>query len=102
MSAPPADPGPVTQSQRRLRAVPPDHPPGVLASRLPPASLHLDPPAPGRSRRLARDLPPPSPEPRRLHARQDPFSGPGQPQEESVSYTHLRAHETVLDLVCRL
>ncbi|WDT36878.1 hypothetical protein PVA38_11985 [Streptococcus pneumoniae D39] len=22
--------------------------------------------------------------------------------EESVSYTHLRAHETVLDLVCRL
>ena len=23
-------------------------------------------------------------------------------REESVSYTHLRAHETVLDLVCRL
>ena len=22
--------------------------------------------------------------------------------QESVSYTHLRAHETVLDLVCRL
>ena len=35
--------------------------------------------------------------------------GPGVPQEslgemteKSVSYTHLRAHETVLDLVCRL
>ena len=24
------------------------------------------------------------------------------PQVTSVSYTHLRAHETVLDLVCRL
>ena len=24
------------------------------------------------------------------------------PQDMSVSYTHLRAHETVLDLVCRL
>ena len=23
-------------------------------------------------------------------------------KEEAVSYTHLRAHETVLDLVCRL
>ena len=23
-------------------------------------------------------------------------------QQEAVSYTHLRAHETVLDLVCRL
>src|SRR5665811_2497561 len=35
-------------------------------------------------------------------------SGPGHPMEglcarlEPVSYTHLRAHETVLDLVCRL
>src|SRR5665811_2203903 len=28
-----------------------------------------------------------------------PISGPG---IEAVSYTHLRAHETVLDLVCRL
>ena len=27
--------------------------------------------------------------------------GPGDPPEP-VSYTHLRAHETVLDLVCRL
>ena len=26
----------------------------------------------------------------------------GAPGEEPVSYTHLRAHETVLDLVCRL
>src|SRR5664280_3383128 len=26
----------------------------------------------------------------------------GMPADESVSYTHLRAHETVLDLVCRL
>ena len=25
-----------------------------------------------------------------------------QPGDEPVSYTHLRAHETVLDLVCRL
>ena len=25
-----------------------------------------------------------------------------EPGEEPVSYTHLRAHETVLDLVCRL
>ena len=24
------------------------------------------------------------------------------PEDEPVSYTHLRAHETVLDLVCRL
>ena len=24
------------------------------------------------------------------------------PQQQPVSYTHLRAHETVLDLVCRL
>jgi hypothetical protein len=43
---PSTDPGPVAQPQRRLRAVPSDHPPRVLASRLPPASLHLDPPAP--------------------------------------------------------
>ena len=26
----------------------------------------------------------------------------GENEEASVSYTHLRAHETVLDLVCRL
>eukprot|EP00657_Telonema_sp_P-1_P004290 TRINITY_DN19931_c0_g1_i1.p1 TRINITY_DN19931_c0_g1~~TRINITY_DN19931_c0_g1_i1.p1 ORF type:complete len:105 (+),score=33.75 TRINITY_DN19931_c0_g1_i1:201-515(+) len=26
----------------------------------------------------------------------------GSKQREAVSYTHLRAHETVLDLVCRL
>ena len=26
----------------------------------------------------------------------------GHPRGEAVSYTHLRAHETVLDLVCRL
>src|SRR5665811_326073 len=26
----------------------------------------------------------------------------GSPVSEAVSYTHLRAHETVLDLVCRL
>ena len=26
----------------------------------------------------------------------------GQQQVDPVSYTHLRAHETVLDLVCRL
>ena len=28
-------------------------------------------------------------------------AGPGHPRD-AVSYTHLRAHETVLDLVCRL
>ena len=28
--------------------------------------------------------------------------GPGYGQDVAVSYTHLRAHETVLDLVCRL
>ena len=27
---------------------------------------------------------------------------PGFPAPDAVSYTHLRAHETVLDLVCRL
>ena len=27
---------------------------------------------------------------------------PGPPTSRAVSYTHLRAHETVLDLVCRL
>ncbi|WDT36862.1 hypothetical protein PVA38_11765 [Streptococcus pneumoniae D39] len=26
----------------------------------------------------------------------------GREREDAVSYTHLRAHETVLDLVCRL
>ena len=30
-----------------------------------------------------------------------PREAPG-PLPEPVSYTHLRAHETVLDLVCRL
>ena len=30
------------------------------------------------------------------------YLGNGQMLEASVSYTHLRAHETVLDLVCRL
>ena len=29
-------------------------------------------------------------------------AGPGSMTVEAVSYTHLRAHETVLDLVCRL
>src|SRR5665811_2436236 len=35
---------------------------------------------------------------------QQPFRGRGAspPPTEPVSYTHLRAHETVLDLVCRL
>ncbi|HCK81271.1 MAG TPA: hypothetical protein DIC59_07375, partial [Candidatus Competibacteraceae bacterium] len=36
----------------------------------------------------------------------DPVAGgetvSGEPVLEPVSYTHLRAHETVLDLVCRL
>ena len=33
------------------------------------------------------------------------LAAPGEPvvaDSEAVSYTHLRAHETVLDLVCRL
>src|SRR5664280_1019871 len=33
---------------------------------------------------------------------QHEFASPAQPFVETVSYTHLRAHETVLDLVCRL
>ena len=37
----------------------------------------------------------------RFHSGNSPMIGiPGSPS--SVSYTHLRAHETVLDLVCRL
>ena len=36
-----------------------------------------------------------------LHRTVDPTL-PGRPALEAVSYTHLRAHETVLDLVCRL
>ena len=36
-------------------------------------------------------------EKKQLNARKDVLSG-----QEPVSYTHLRAHETVLDLVCRL
>ena len=47
-------PAPLAQPQRRLRALPRHHPPRVLAPGLPSPSLHLDPPAPGRSRRLAR------------------------------------------------
>ena len=31
-----------------------------------------------------------------------PSETAAEPQEAPVSYTHLRAHETVLDLVCRL
>mgnify|MGYP003379366726 CR=1 FL=1 len=31
-----------------------------------------------------------------------PAFGPAVPVLQAVSYTHLRAHETVLDLVCRL
>ena len=31
-----------------------------------------------------------------------PAAGPVPPPAYAVSYTHLRAHETVLDLVCRL
>ena len=31
-----------------------------------------------------------------------PGSGPQAGEFQAVSYTHLRAHETVLDLVCRL
>ena len=30
------------------------------------------------------------------------FAGVSGPRHVTVSYTHLRAHETVLDLVCRL
>ena len=30
------------------------------------------------------------------------YRGQGEDSEKPVSYTHLRAHETVLDLVCRL
>ena len=43
------------------------------------------------------------------HARPDEFeievaliSGVENPADDAVSYTHLRAHETVLDIVCRL
>ena len=32
----------------------------------------------------------------------DYTAGPRIVTDETVSYTHLRAHETVLDLVCRL
>ena len=34
--------------------------------------------------------------------RRDQVEPQGLDQLEAVSYTHLRAHETVLDLVCRL
>ena len=38
-----------------------------------------------------------------LHARSIQFMHPVKGEEiKPVSYTHLRAHETVLDLVCRL
>ena len=67
-----AHPGPLAQPQRRVRALPRHHPPRVLAPGLPPPSLHLDPPAPGRSRRLAHHLQPPPAQPRRLHARTHP------------------------------
>ena len=89
-----AHPGPLAQPQRRVRALPPDHPPRVLAPRLPSPSLHLDPPAPGRSRRLADHLPPPPAQPRRLHGRPHPSSDPRQPQEKQGSMTTInrRAH----------
>ena len=50
---PPPHPTPLAEPQRRGRALPRHHPPRVLAPRLPSPSLHLDPPAPGRSRCLA-------------------------------------------------
>src|SRR5665811_2287859 len=43
-----------------------------------------------------------------LHGKKGPIAGvigcksPHLMKDEAVSYTHLRAHETVLDLVCRL
>ena len=39
---------------------------------------------------------------REAEAQPSPARGNGQPGAETVSYTHLRAHKTVLDLVCRL
>ena len=39
---------------------------------------------------------------RRLEVLEDPYEIPSGFSLEPVSYTHLRAHETVLDLVCRL
>jgi hypothetical protein len=70
-----------------LRAVPGHHAPRVLAPRLPSPPLHLHPPAPSRSRRLAHHLQPPPTQPRRLHARTYPSRDPRQPQAKQGSMT---------------
>ena len=63
-----------------VRTLPRDHPPGMLASRLPPPTLH-PPPTPSRRRRLADHLQPPATQPQRLHPRPDTAPNPHQPPQ---------------------
>lgn len=75
---------------KRFRGTILHHPPGVLVPGLPSPAPRLDSPTPGRSRRLTRELSPPSEKPRRLH----PSSDPRQPQERQGSMRTIkrRAH----------
>ena len=41
-------------------------------------------------------------QPEALHSLKELHAAKGEWEKVAVSYTHLRAHETVLDLVCRL
>jgi hypothetical protein len=72
-------PAALAEPQRRVRTLPRHRPPGVLATRLPPSPVQLHPSTAGRSRRLAAALPPPTPQPQRLHARPHTRRDPRQP-----------------------
>ena len=75
----PAHPATLTEPQRRERTLPRNRPSGMLATRLPSPPVQLNPPAAGRSRHLARPLPPSSAQPQRLHARPHTRRNPRQP-----------------------
>ena len=88
-----ADPATLTEPQRRVRTLPRHRPAGMLAARVPPPPLQLDPPTASRSRRLADPLPPPPPQPQRLHARPHTRRNPRQPPSPpSIMTTSHRDH----------
>ncbi len=93
---PRAHPASFSQPQCRGRALPSEHPPRVLAPGVPPPALHLAPPAPGRSGRLAAHLPPSPAQPRRLHARAYASRGPRQLQVQQGSMNTIKYHSVHL------
>jgi hypothetical protein len=90
---PPAYPAPLPEPQRGRRTLPRHRVTRMLATRVPPQTLHQPPTTPSRRGRLAHHLQPSPPKPRRLHARPHTPPSPHYPHQKPGSMKpHHRTH----------